>query len=467
MAFTQSIVHLFAFSASGRKLPTPKRPAPGGAPQAALGSIASRQASIYLRGLMEAKTGERNLEDIADTVPGGDHQQVHHFVSNGTWDDAIVLDWVSREADGRLGGMPDSHLLVDESAMSKKGDDSVGVGRQYNGRLGKVDNCQVGVFAALAANCRVALLEGRLYLPQEWCDDPARCAAAKIPEKDRVFKTKTQLALELVRTQRARGVRFHWTSMDAGYGKDPALLRALDDENETFVVDVHASQRIWLHNPHPAVPTAKGRGQAPSKLKAMGASQAVRGWAAAQPAASWIKFKRRDGINGPLRGECLHQRVWLWNGHEERARLWHLLVWRPAETPQDIKYVLCNAPADTPVLEVARMASSRFWVERALQDAKSAVGMAEYQLRGWVGWHHHMSLVMLATLFILQEKLLGASETPLLSSEDVVWILEKYLPRGQVSEAEIATALARRHRRRQTDIDSKKRRNPPILEDIL
>ena len=93
--------------------------------------------------------------------------------------------------------------------------------------------------------------------------------------------------------------------------------------------------------------------------------------------------------------------------------------------------------------------------------------MAEYQLRGWVGWHHHMSLVILAMLFILQEKLLGVNTTPLLSSEDVVWILEKYLPRSRVTEEEIATALARRHRRRQIDIDSKKRRNQPVLEDIL
>ena len=173
---------------------------------------------------MEAKTSKHNLEDIADTVPGGDHPRVHHFVSNGTWGDAIVLDWVSREADGRLGGMPDSHLLVDESAMSKKGDDSVGVGRQSNGRLGKVDHCQVGVFAALAADYQIALLEGRLYLPQEWCDDPARCAAAKIPEKDRVFKTKTQLALELVRTQRARGVRRRQIDIDSKKRRNPPIL---------------------------------------------------------------------------------------------------------------------------------------------------------------------------------------------------------------------------------------------------
>ena len=113
------------------------------------------------------------------------------------------------------------------------------------------------------------------------------------------------------------------------------------------------------------------------------------------------------------------------------------------------------------------MAASRYWVERALQDAKGAVGMGEYQLRGWVGWHHHMALVMLAMIFMLQQRILLAEELPLLSAEDISWVLERYLPRPHASEAEIQKALARRHLRRQTDIDSRKRRNPPILEDVV
>jgi len=118
-------------------------------------------------------------------------------------------------------------------------------------------------------------------------------------------------------------------------------------------------------------------------------------------------------------------------------------------------------------LELARMAASRFWVERALQDAKGAVGMAEYQLRGWAGWHHHMALVMLAMLFMLQQRILLAEELPLLSAEDIVWVLERYLPNPQTTEAEIQAALVRRHKRRQIDIDSRKRRNPARLEDVL
>lgn len=470
MAFCQSIAHLFHSSASGRKLRADAGGGPAtasGAPGRAGASIAAAQAGIYLRGLLEAKAGERNLEDIADTVPGGDHQRVHHFVSNSPWVDATVLEWVSRAADGLLGGLPQSHLIIDESGFTKKGASSVGVARQYNGRMGKVDNCQAGVFAALAAGRRVTLLEGRLYLPEAWCEDAARCRKAKVPEEARTFKSKAQMALEMVRTARARGVRCHWVSLDGGYGKDPALLRALEAEREVFAADVHADQRLWLEDPQPAVPEAFGRGKKPMRLKAIGQAIEVRAWVAQQSAGSWVKFQRREGINGPLRGDFLHRRVWVWDGCEESARLWHLLVWRPGESPQEIKYVLSNAAADMPALELARMACSRYPVERALQDAKSSVGMGEYQLRGWVGWHHHMSLVMLAMIFLLQQKVLLASEAPLLSSEDIVWLLEKYLPRPAATEEEIQADLARRHRRRKADIDSKRRRNRAVLEDIL
>lgn len=466
MAFCQSIAHLFTSSAAGRKLPGRKAralPEPG-QPEA---SVAAQQAGLYVEGLMRASAGERNLEDIAGTVNGGDHQRIHHFIANAPWDESGVLDWVSARADGLLGGTPQSGLLIDESGFSKKGDSSAGVARQYNGRLGKVDNCQVGVFAALCAGSRATLLEGRLYLPKEWCEDPGRCKKAKIPEDHREFKTKSQMALEMVRDQRLRGVRFHWVGMDAGYGKDPALLRALDADGETFVVDVHASQRIWTENPWPAAPQVRTGKRLETKVKAVDPSVEVREWAASQPAAAWVRFKRREGINGALRGAFLHARVWLWNGKEEVARHWHLVVWKPDEDSDEVKYVLSNAPADIAVIDLARMAASRYWVERALQDAKGAVGMGEYQLRGWIGWHHHMALVMLAMLFMLQQKILLAEELPLLSAEDIVWIIERYLPKSSTTEAEIQAALARRHKRRQIDIDSKKRREETRLEDFL
>ena len=144
MQFIQTVAHLFDFTPSGRKLP---RPDVNGTEETdRTVSAAAGQAGIYVRGLLEAKFGDRNLEDIAETVPGADHQRIHTFITDTPWNEDRVLDWVSAQADGMLGGTPQSYLIIDESAFTKKGASSAGVARQYNGRLGKVDNCQVGVF---------------------------------------------------------------------------------------------------------------------------------------------------------------------------------------------------------------------------------------------------------------------------------------------------------------------------------
>lgn len=465
MSFIDELAPLFQTGPSGRKLNLQRADQSGGRDCA--GTAAANQAGIYLRGLMEAKAGERNFEDIAGTVPGGDHQRVQHFMCDAPWDESKVLDYVSAQADGLLGGASQSYLIGDESAFTKKGESSAGVARQYNGRLGKVDNCQVGVFVALAAGSRVTLLDGQLYLPKVWCDDPARCKKAKIPAENRDFKTKPEILLGMIRTQRARGVRFNWISVDGLYGNDPAFLRALDADGETFVADVHSNQHIWIEDPKPVAPETQSDSGRIARATAIGKSVKVSEFIAAQPAEKWISFKRREGINGPLRGEFLHERVYVWDGEEKDAHHWHLIAWRPAESPDEIKYVLSNARGDIASLDMARMSASRFWIERALQDAKGAVGMAEYQMRSWVGWHRHMAMVMVAMLFMTRERMLLSEELPLLSAEDIVWMLEHYLPRPHVSEEEIQKALARRHQRRQIDIDSKKRRNPSDLVDIL
>ena len=231
--------------------------------------------------------------------------------------------------------------------------------------------------------------------------------------------------------------------------------------------DVHADQRFWLDNPQPAPPAVRTGRRRSAKPKATHCSMEVRQWVAQQPAEAWVRFKRRDGVNGALRGEFLHRRIWVWDGVEEDVRCWHLIAWRPDEKSDEIKYVFSNASADIGVIDLARMAASRFWVERALQDAKGAAGMAEYQLRSWLGWHRHMAMVMLAMLFMLKERVLLAEELPLLSAEDIVWMIEYYLPRPHVTETEVQKALARRHKRRQADIDSRKGRESYLLEDVL
>jgi len=204
---------------------------------------------------------------MAAVVEGACPQQLQHFISNSPWQHEPVVEQIAGDVDRTVGGKPDSCLLIDETSFIKQGDQSVGVARQWCGRLGKIDNCQVAVFAVLADGQQHAPVDMRLYLPKKWIDDPQRCDQAGVPADARQLKSKTEHVLDMVRDARARGLRFEWVGADGGYGKAPAFLRALDDANETFVVDVHRTQRVWLEDPKPSAPEEptghRGRSQKP------------------------------------------------------------------------------------------------------------------------------------------------------------------------------------------------------------
>lgn len=411
------------------------------------------QSKHYLSGLMQAR--KKNMERMAEVVPESDEQALQHFLSNSSWDERGVLDQVALEADALLGGTDESALLIDESGITKKGNKSVGVARQWNGRLGKVDNCQVGVYAALSRGSHSTLIDTRLYLPASWVEDKARCAAAGVPRKGRRARSKAQLALEMVRHNRCLGVRFSWVGMDGLYGKEPALLRALESDGETFVADVHKDQRIYLEDPRPTVPpAAPGRGRKHTRAVAQSEPLRVDAWTKAQPDSAWRRVTLRDSTKGPLQVEVLHQRVWLWDGKEAQARHWHLIVRREVKARDEIKYSLSNAPADTPLHRLAQRQGQRYWVERAFQDGKGQAGLDHYQARGWKAWHHHMALVMMAMLFMLKERIEQQDAYPLLSCADIETLLAHFLPRRDVGVDEVVRQMEIRHQKRQASIDS-------------
>jgi len=194
-------------------------------------------AGRYMRGLAQAE--DCTFELMAAVVEAGCAQQFQHFIGNSPWDHEPVVAQIGADADRLLGGKPTSCLIIDESSFPKPGDCSVGVARQWTGRPGKVDNCQVAVFAVLSDGERHTPVDMRLYLPKVWIDDPARCEAAGVPEATRKLTSKSEHALDIVRQARTRGMRFEWVSVDAGYGKEPAFVRALEDMGEIFVADVH------------------------------------------------------------------------------------------------------------------------------------------------------------------------------------------------------------------------------------
>ncbi len=366
-------------------------------------------------------------------------------------------DHLAQEANVLLGSPP-SVLLIDDSGFAKKGERSAGVARQWNGRLGQVDNCQVGVFATRCRGERASLVDARWYLPQAWADDALRCEQAAIPEDARDYRSKTTLALEMVAPAQRRGVHFGDVGVDGGYGKEPAFLYGLDALSCRFVADVHCNQSVYLQDPAPQMPTWSGRGRRPRHPQAQSAAVRVDHWAAAQPADAWQRRCLREGEKGQWVAEYLHTRVWVWDDSQAQARCWHLLVRREVGATEIAHYCLSNAPEHTPWIELARVQAQRVFIEHRFREAKRACGLADYQVRRWDAWHHPMALVMLATLFLAKQKIQGRTQWPLLSFNDLVTALAHRLPRRQLTAEDLAEIIAMRHRLRQQAKDSHARR---------
>jgi len=339
---------------------------------------------------------------------------------------------------------------------------SVGVARQWNGRLGKTDNSQVGVFAAVTRGSVAALVDGELYVPEEWFADPARCREAGIPE-GLEFRTKGEMALSMIHRLRREGLRFAHIVFDAGYGHLPWLLRALEGEGETFLAEVHSDQAIYLHDPAPALPPRQSaKGKMPSRLQAQTVPLTVAAWARAQPASRWRRLPVREGEKGEVVADYLKERVWLWDGSEQRARCWHLLVRREIDGSK-LKFCLANAKPEANLRRLADMQAARHFVERAFEDAKGACGMADYQVRGWQAWHHHMALVMVALMFLAKERLAHRDTAHLLSCNDLVEILRHKLPTKINTDADLVATIEDRHRRRQIAKDFAYEKQAAIL----
>ena len=244
-------------------------------------------AKGYLRGLFQSSRA--NMERMADVVAGSQYQRLHHMLSESAWDRAGVLRHLVTDANAHF-GRGGTALVIDESGFAKKGEHSAGVARQWNGRLGKTDNSQVGVFAAITRGEVAALVDAELYLPESWTSDPDRCESAGIPESAQTFRTKGEMALERVLRVRRNGLLFDWVSFDGGYGQLPWLLNDLDDEREIFLAEVHSDQMIYLSDPAPVIPERTGRGRVPSRRVSAATPLVVTAWAAAQPAKAWCRM---------------------------------------------------------------------------------------------------------------------------------------------------------------------------------
>lgn len=429
----------------------------------------SPHARNYLTGLLGLNV-RKNIGRIDERLAEANYQGMQQFISDSPWDAAALMRQIGRDAEALLGGQDDTALYLDETSFVKKGAASVGVQRQYCGRLGKLENCQVGVFACLGQGQRVALVDFRLFLPESWVQDSARCRKAKIPEAAQRHRTKAELALEMVKQAREAGLSHQWIGGDEIYGNNRPLTDELDDTGEVFLMDINRNHLLWDRDPMGSVPpTGDGRGRPPTRRVAD--PQAVRrsaaAWAEAGFAGACRSVTLRASTRGTLTAKLWAMAVWQWEPADRQARRRWLVVRQ--EQDGTFKYSLSNAAETVTWERLGYMQAQRFWIERAFQDAKSELGMADYEVRSWNGWHHHMAMVCLALLFAVEERAALAAHLPLLTVRDLVELFEIYLPRRERNQAEIWAAMEQRHQARQNAIDSatKKHQQQKITDDSV
>jgi SRSO17 transposase len=318
-----------------------------------------------------------------------------------------------------------------------------------------VDNGQVAVFGSLAKGQYVAPVDVRFYLPQEWANDRKRCEKAGVPENERRCRTKTELALEIVRHARETGLRYGWVGADAGYGKGPGFCFALDGIGERFLIDVHSDFAVYRKHPSPYLPEKVSNSGRPfTKYQTDQESVEVKELVNSLPARGWKTVTLRKTTRGVLRVRICRLKVYVWDGESEKVKCWTLIATKSLGSNPDTKISLTNAPKHTTLKRLGWMQRQRYWVERAFEDGKSECGMADYQVRKWAAWHHHMAVVMMAMLFMLSEKIYHKDTYPMLSCADIEDLLAHFLPRRDATEEEVIFQLEHRHRQRQKAMES-------------
>jgi SRSO17 transposase len=336
----------------------------------------------------------KTCEPIARQA-GVQRKPVQVFVGGGKWDDEAVMGEM-RQHVAEAFHDPEATFVLDGSGFPKKGTASCGVQRQWCGRLGKVDNCQVGVFLACVSQGRVGPLGRRLYLPREWASSTARRRKCHVPRGVR-FAEKWQLGLKLI--EQSRQVPHGWVVADDEFGRVSELRAKLRRRGQRYVMDVPCNTlvRVWegafsATNPRRKRKTKRGGSRRPPWVR-------VDAWTAQQPASRWQRIEVRPGEKGPLTVEVLHAPVETRGKAQER-----LVVIRTVEPQPKTHYTLNSAAAGVAVEEVVWAHDDRHRIEDMFELGNGEVGLDHYEVRSWVGWHHHMTLSLLALWFLVQER---------------------------------------------------------------
>jgi SRSO17 transposase len=353
-----------------------------------------RHAAAYLRGLL-GSAERKNGWQLAEAAGYAQPRSIQRVLDRSVWDADAVRDDLRAYVATELGD-PDGVLVVDETGFLKKGSHSVGVKRQYSGTAGKVENCQIGVFLGYASGKGRAGIDRALYLPREWAEDAERRAAAGVPEEVE-FRTKPQLAREMLEAALDAGVPAAWVAGDEVYGSDGTLRRALEARGQAYALAVKASEQPTTWPPYGV----------PGHVTAAAVAREAR-------PADWRRLSCGEGAQGERWYD------WLWRPLRPAQRdgwLHALLVRRHPLRTDELAYYLVYCPADTPLGEAVRAVGSRWTIEEVFELAKGEVGLDQYEVRSWRGWQRHATLALLALAILAASSAKkGAQVRPMASS---------------------------------------------------
>lgn len=363
-------------------------------------------SSLYLQGLL-LELPRKSIEPMIIALRGtasNDIRAMQQFIGEGSWEDEAILErhWV--EVDHTL-GEDDGVLTLDGSDFAKQGHESVGVQRQYCGELGKRANCQAGVFLGYASGKGYTLLDRRLYLPEPWvhgAEFAQRREKCGVPQ-DTQFKTKQELAWEMIQAQQSSGgLRYQWLVCDEGFGRDTKLLEQIDRSGIWYFAEVPHDTYLWDERPQTHIPPYGGRGRRATRERLRdgeSAPQTVLAWANSLAPEVWSRHTIKEGTKGPIIADFACLRLVAVRQGLPGPDVWLVL----RRTPDgELKTYLSNAPAHTPEATLIRLSGMRWPIETCFEEAKQYLGMGDYEVRSWRGWHHHMTLCILAHHFLVR-----------------------------------------------------------------
>ena len=389
-----------------------------------------QRSKVYLRGLL-GDAVRKNVEQMALGL-GENVRNLQYFVGQSPWKTEPVIRIHQRLVAETL-GEADGVALIDELGVVKQGDCSVGVAAQYCGSVGKIANSQVGVYLGYVSRKGYSLIEGQLFMPESWFDDEHReqRQTCGVPG-DLTSKTKPEIGLELLkRAVERNSLPFQWVTADELYGDSPAFRDGVAALKKWYFTEIKCSTLIWQSRPEVYLPKWKGRGRHPVRLHLRNATDhpvRVDDLVSSVPAEAWTTATIKEGSKGPIICDFAFLRLVESRANLPGPEVW-LIIRRNLEDPSVIKFYFCNAPDETPLIEFVRISGMRWPIETIFEEDKGEIGLDHYEMRSWLGWHHHMLLVALAHYFLVRLRVRFHDKSPALTVYQVRLLLAAVLPK--------------------------------------